>query len=146
MLTGQKVSLILFYHHPLLDFSFLYTSLHNQLQTNKPIWSHIVFCSFLHPPHISVFATVAGPVFQTKNGFLYKSTVRDQIYLEPENCCYQCWYTQAQIEQRKRQILSFTKNRLLNITLGHQKQLLYDRRQALDSKLFVSLKKNYTQL
>lgn len=54
--------------------------------TNKPC----CLFSFLHPPYISVFATVSEPVFQTKNGFLYKSTVRDQIYLEPENCCYQC--------------------------------------------------------
>ena len=150
MLTSLKVS-FWFYHlpfeTPFLGLQFL---LHKFPKlTNSPIWSHIVFfCLLLFPPHISVFATVTEPVFQTKNGFLYKSIVchhRDQIYLEPENCCYQCWYTQAQIEQRKRQILSFTKNRLLNITLGHQKQLLYDRRQALDSKLFVSLTKKTTR-
>ena len=87
----------------------------------------------LHPPHISVFATLCiRTSFFSKNGFLYKSTVRDQVYLESENCCYQCWYTHAQNNQ-KRQIILFTKNRLLKITLGHEKQLLYSRRQALDS-------------
>ena len=104
--------------------------------TNKPC----CLFSFLHPPYISVFATVSEPVFQTKNGFLYKSTVRDQIYLEPENCCYQCWYTHARRLQKKRRqiILLFTKNRLLNITLGHQKQLLCDSAApGIRLKLFV---------
>jgi len=138
-----------FLHHPFetpffWDFSFSYTSFLNWPTAQSEATLSFFVCYFIHHIFLSLPHTVAEPAFQTKNGFLYKSTVchhRDQIYLEPENCCYQCWYTHAQIEQRKRQILSFTKNRLLNITLGHQKQLLYDRRQALDSNLCLVKKK-----